>query len=177
MIGEIMQAVIDECKKFYEGKGGTFILKTDYDSTQLTNYTMPLCLFDVVEAPDSYQFIGGATNMGWLFAMNSYNYSPNPTAEDDGGYSSSLLNVVDDIRRHFSIGIWLTAGMTAIAENYANSMMLSGVMPGDALDRDGLIKGFKVMFDTASIDTDTASVKPSTEVLETVTQICYPPTS
>jgi len=175
MIGEIMQAVIDECKALFDGKGGTFILKTDYDSTELTNYTMPLCLLDVVDADDRYRVIGGGTDMGWILALNSYNYSPNPTAEDDGGYSSMLLNVVDEVRRHFSKGIWLTPGMTTMAEVYATSMMLSAVMAGDALDRDGLVKGFKILFDTASVDTETSNVKMSTSVLESVEQICYPP--
>ena len=176
MIGEILQAVMNECKAFYSDKGGTFILKTDYEPSNLPSYTMPLCLLDLLEAPESGQCIGGLTKMDWLFALNSYNYQPNPTNDEDGGYSANLLNVVDEIRRHFTKGRFLTQGMTDILNNYGFRCTLSGLMPGDALDQDGLVMGYKVVFDSVSFDVETESVIDSTEPLEHVEQIDYPPT-
>lgn len=176
MIGQILQAVMNECSAFYADKGGTFILKTDYRVSDLPSYTMPLCLFDLIEAEESGQFVGGVTKMDWVFGMNSYNHEPNPLNEPDNGYSSGLLNVVDEIRVHFSKGIWLTQGMVDILTNYGFRFTLSGVMQADALDESGLVMGYKIVFDSMSIDLATDPINESTAPLEHVVQIDYPPT-
>lgn len=175
MIGEILQAVMNECTEFYKDKGGSFILKTDFANKNLPTYSMPLCLCDLIDAEESGQFIGGVTRMDWRFGINSYNYQPNTTNEDDGGYSTSLLNVIDDIRQHFSKGIFLTQGMADILENYGFRFTLSGIMTADALDEDGLVMGYKIIFDSISIDTNTNPLATSTNPLEFVVQVGNPP--
>lgn len=175
MIGEILQAVIDECTEFYKDKGGSFILRTDFQATNLPSYSMPLCLFDLIDAEESGQFIGGVTRMDWRFGINSYNLQPNTTNEPDGGYSTGLLNVIDDIRCHFSKGIFLTQGMADILENYGFRFTLSGIMTADALDEAGLVMGYKIIFDSISIDTNTDPIEQSTQVLEHVVQVDNPP--
>lgn len=176
MIGEILQAVMDECKEFLKDQGGTFILKTDYRTSKLASYAMPLFLFDLVSAPDSDQWLGGATNMGWLFGMNGYNYEPNAHNEDDGGYSSNLINFVDDLRTHFSKTQFLTQGMADILTKYCFKFTLSGIVPADALPiEDGLVMGYRIVFDSISIDNSTNGVQYSAETLQHVVQLCYPP--
>lgn len=176
MIGEIIQAIINECKSLNEGKKGTFMLKTDFNVSELASYEMPLLIFELVDAPESGQFLGGGSFLNWIFALNSYNYQPNASAEDDGGYSSALLNVVDDVRRYFSKANWATDEMKAAVINYGLKLTLSGIAPADALPKeDGLVLGYKIVFDSMAIDIETNSIVDSTSVLEIVEQIDYPP--
>ena len=177
MIGAILNAVIVECRELLKDSGGTVILKTDYRATKLTTYSMPLLLLDLVEAPDSGQYPGGVTRVEWMFALNSYNYEPDSYTDDTSGYSTSLLDVIDTIRQHFSLGIWLTQGMTDILNNYCFKFTLSGIVPADALDQDGLIMGYRIVFDSIAIDTDTSFVQMSESDLEHVVQQGYPPTT
>jgi hypothetical protein len=177
MIGEILNAVILECRELLKDTGGTVILKTDYRGTSDTSYTMPLLLLDLLEAPDSAQLPGGVTRKDWIFALNAYNYEPNSYTDDTSGYSEKLLNIIDTIRQHFSLGTWLTQGMTDINTNYGFKFTLSGVVPADALDQDGLIMGYRIMFDSIAFDTDTSFVQMSESDLEHVTQQGYPPTT
>jgi hypothetical protein len=168
MINEILQAVIDECNALFLNTGGTVIFKTDFKSDSLVTYTMPLLIVDVVDAPDSGQQIGGLTRVDWMFAMNSYNYMPNSQIIDDKGYSTSLLKPIDTIRQHFSNGVWLTSGMTDILNNYGFKFALSGITGADALEQDGIILGYKIMFDSLAFDSDTLDTIDSTEELETI---------
>ena len=168
MIGRILQAVIDECKALPIDGVGTIILKTDYRSSNLESYAMPLLLLDLMEAPESGQYIGALTRMDYIFALNSYNYEPNSGCDPDGGYSTSLLNIIDTIRRHFSYGVWITSEMTDILNSYGFRFTLGGLTPADPLEADGLIMGYKVVFDSISFDVETNDVAPSTAVLEDV---------
>jgi len=172
MTGEILQAVIDECKALLKDGVGTIILKTDYRSNQLETYTMPLLLLDMQEAPDSGQYIGGMSHLDWSWAMNSYNYEPGSYVDADQGYATSLLNIIDTIRRHFSFGVWLTLGMTAITNTYGFRITtLGGLVPADQLEGDGLIMGYKIMFESLGFDIETENVAPSTAPLEHVEQV------
>jgi hypothetical protein len=175
MIGAILDAVLKECRELFKDTGGTVILKTDYKSTNLINYSMPLLLLDLVDGADTGQYHGGTTRTDWMFAFNSYNYEPDSYTDDTSGYSTGLLDVIDQIRQHFSIGIWLTQGMTDILNNYCFKYTLSGIVPADALDQDGLVMGYRIVFDSIAIDNSTNSVQMSESVLEHVHQMGYPP--
>ena len=159
MINEILQAVIDECNAFQPSS--TIIFKTDFKNDNLPTYSMPLILIDLVDAPDSGQSIGGATIMEWLFSLNSYNYMPNAENSIDNGYSTDLIKVVDDIRRYFTVGVWQTAEMTNIENNYGFKFSLSGIMAADQIDADGLVLGYKINFISISIDMDTFDMPQS----------------
>lgn len=175
MIGAILNAVILECRELLKNTGGTVILKTNYKSTDLISYGMPLLLVDLVEAGDTGQYVGGATHADWMFAFNSYNYEPDSYTDDTSGYSANLLNVIDTIRQHFSKGIWLTQGMTDILNNYCFKYTLSGIMPADALDQDGLVMGYRIVFDSIAIDNSTNSVQMSESALEHIAQFGFQP--
>lgn len=168
MIGEILQAVIDESKKLFENTGATVIFKTDYKSENLMTYSMPLLILDVGDAPDSGQQIGGLSRLDWQFALNTYNYMPNSQGTADNSFSTGLLEVIDTVRRHFTNGIWITQGMTDIETNYGFVFSLSGIHGADMLDGDGLVLGYRILFDSLAYDLVTSDVLPSTEVLETV---------
>lgn len=171
MIGEIIDAVIKEARALFIDNGGTVILKTNYKASNLPSYTMPFLLVDLVDGADSGQYAGGVTHADWMFAFNSYNYEPNSYIDDESGYSSGLLNVIDSIRQHFSVGIWLTAGMTSIVNNYCFKFTLSGITSAEAIDENGLVMGYKIVFDSIAIDNKTNYVDASKNVLEKYVQI------
>ena len=171
MIGEILQAIIDECKALLTDTGGTVIFKTDYKSDEITSYTMPLLILDMLDAPDTGQQIGGLTRCDWMFALNSYNYMPNSEVSEDAGFSTNLLTIIDTIRVHFTVGNqlgWLTEGMTTIENNYGFRFSLSGIQKADALDQDGLVLGYRIVFDSLSFDPGTTDLIPSTSEVMTV---------
>jgi hypothetical protein len=177
MIDEILDAVLNECKALLTDTGGTVLFKTNYKPANLPNYTMPLILCDLYESEDAKQLLGGASLLDWMFALNSYNYEPDAYVSEETGYSTSLTKVIDDVRRHFSKGDWLTTDMTGIVEKYGFKFTLSGILPADALDQDGLVFGKRIVFDSVSIDTDTSFVQPSNDPLEKVEQVGWPPNS
>jgi len=166
MINKILQAVITECQAAQPE--ATILFRTDFKLDNVPTYSMPLLLVDLVDAPDSGQAIGGVTIMEWIFALNSYNYMPNPEASPDGGYSSDLLEPIDCIRRHFTKSTWLTDGMREIESDYGFTFSLSGIHAADMIDSDGLAIGYKIMFSSVSIDMDTFNLGSSQSVLAVV---------
>jgi hypothetical protein len=170
MVGEILNAILNECQQFYKDTGGTVILKTDFKSTNLATYRMPLLMLEIPDAVETGMFPGGLTRAEWLIVLNAYNYQPNATLDDLNGYTTGLLNVVDDARRHFSNEIWLAQGMTDAFNNYGMRFTLSGIMPADALDQDGLVMGYKIVFDTIAFDTQTDTIQDSTSPLTILQQ-------
>lgn len=153
MIGEILQAVIDECKSL--NTEGTNLLKTDYKMDKLLTYSMPLCLIDLLSAPESEQMIGGATKMDWDFAIKVYHYEPNAYLGEDGGYSTSLLNILDTFRQHFSMKIWNCDSMAYVVENYGIKFTFLGINNAEPIDPDGLKMGYAIGFGTVAFDLET----------------------
>lgn len=177
MIGDILNAVIAECKALFIDTGGTVLLKTDYKASALPSYDMPLILIDLADAPDTFQYPGGASRVDWSFLLNTYEYVPNPT-DDDGGYSVDLLLVIDTVRRHFAIGVWKNTASPTITDmlnRYCFKFTLGSTEPADHIEQDGMKMGYKLTFDSCAIDNDTNSIAPSTGPLETVTQVGNPP--
>lgn len=178
MTGEILEAILNEIKAMIGGKGGTLLLKTNYKPKDLPSYTMPLYLIHLVAAPESYEYPGGLTKMEWQWALNSYNYEPNEAVDDDNGYSTGLLDVIDDVRRHFSnYAAFLTPGMATILDKYGFRFTFMGITEADVIDESGLEMGFRIAYDCVSFDSDTVATIPSDEVLEVVHQINNPPFS
>lgn len=181
MIGEILEAVRQECLEFLKqnadpaGGVGTVIVETDFRQADLQSYSMPLILLDMVDGHETSQYPGGVTRVDWMFGFNSYHYMPDSTVDDDSGYSPELLDIIDKIRQHFStglaLGIWLTQGMTGIYENYDFQFTLLGVARAKALNADGLKMGWRLGFDSMAIDSSTSSVVPSTAALTYVQQL------
>ena len=175
MINDILNAVMQECRAFLTDKGGSVILKTDYKASNLPTYTMPLILTDLLDASEAFQYPGGRTQLSWMFALNSYANMLDATIDDNSGNSINLLQVIDDIRRHFSIGNWITEGMGNVLNNYCFKFTLSSISPADALNEDGLVMGYKIIFDSVALDTVTDVVQDSVSVVEVVEQVGNPP--
>ena len=161
---------------------GTVIFETNYKSEKLQTYTMPLLILALEDEIDSGPFLGGATKMDGSFSMNSYNYDPNSYGDDDSGQSEELSGIIDIIRQHFSVRQWIIPSrgldttipmsMDDIQENYGFKFTLSGVHRARKLDQDGLIIGYRIIFDFIAIDDTTDSVVSSSpEVLESVSQV------
>lgn len=177
MTGDILNAVIAECKALFTDTGGTVLLKTDYKASALPGYTMPLILIDLADAPDTYQYPGGASRVDWSFFLNTYEYVPNPT-DDDGGYSVDLLLIIDIVRRHFAKGVWLNTAspnLTDMLNRYCFKFTLGSTEPADHIEQDGMKMGYKLTFESVGIDNDTNNVVDSTSTLTTVTQVGNPP--
>ena len=171
MIGEILNAVIQEAKLLFEGQGGTVLIKTDYKNSSLPSYSMPLLIVDLLDANELTHYINGVTRADWNFAFNSYNYMPDLYNDDNSEYSKNLLNVIDDVRRHFQTGDWKSPLMVAVLENYGFKFTIMGINPADALEDQGLVMGYKIVFDSVAIDNQTNTILNSTQVLEKVTQL------
>lgn len=177
MIGEIIDAVIKEIQALFDDTNSTVALKTGFNTDNLVAYKMPLLLLDIPDGTETGMYHGGVTHADWLFALNSYSYEPDAYGDDLSGFSTSLLNITDEIRRHFSFEVWKTQAMYDIRNNYGFRYTLSGLLPADALvGPQGLIMGYKIVFDSIAIDMTTAAVQPSESVLEHVHQLGYPPT-
>ena len=179
MIADILNAVTQECKQFLSASGGTIILKTDYSPKKIEGYTMPLLIIEMLPASEAYQYSGGVSRVDWMFKLNSYNYMPDGMIDDDSGYSRDLLQVIDDIRVHFSVGNWvnttITPTMSDVLSDYCFKFTLSNVQNADPLDGEGLNMGYGIVFDSCGVDVSTGSVQPSTQPLDAVNQINNPP--
>jgi hypothetical protein len=172
MTGEILQGIIDECKALFEDTGGTVLFHTQFKPDKLPNYTMPLFIIHVNEAPDSGQMIGGVTRLDWQLAFKTYNYEPNAEVEEDSGYSTSLMDISDTVRQHFSQSNVLTESFLALSSDYNFLMEFAGITEADPIVNNEMItKGYNVNFNCAGIDTDTGLIEMSLEELEEVYQV------
>lgn len=180
MIADVTNAILQECKALFASSGypdGTVILKTDFKSDNISSYNMPLLLVDFIEA-ESYQYPGGMTREDWLIGLNAYNYMSDPNGDDVTGHTRSGLEVIDQVRQHFSIGKWLSEvspTITDLLNNYCFKFTLSGIAAADAIDKDGLCMGYRVVFDTVGLDDIASSIQTSLVPLDTVTQVDNPP--
>lgn len=191
MIGDIMKAVLNEAKAFlqtstFQGNpfAGTVILETNYKSDKLLSYAMPLLLIDMMDAPEESQYPGGVTRVDWVFGFNSYNLEPDGYVDDDSTFSADLLDIVDAIRQHFSLRFWtvpsrgmdttIPMAMDDICAAYGFKFTLSGLTRANKLEQDGLIMGWRIMFDSIAIDDSTDWTMPAGP-LTTVNQVGYPP--
>lgn len=181
MTDEIIDAVFKEAMAFIASiqddtlGRGQVVKKTNFKSAELATYGMPLLLLGMIDGEETSQYIGGNTHADWRFDFNSYHYAPdmymdNQAPEGTVSYPASLLLIIDKIRRHFSLGIWLTADMPAIEDKYQFCFTLSGLHRADALEADGLTMGWKIIFDSISLDEDTGFTETSTETLAHATQ-------
>lgn len=180
MKGEILHAILFECKKLLEGSGADIILKTNFKSiVKGGTYSGNFILLDMQDGLDSLQFPGGLTRMDYKFSFNSYNYEPNTYVDDGSGYSEDLLNFIDMIRQHFSNGLdnnaWLTQEMTDIFNDYGFEFTFGGIGVAEAIETDGLMMGDSIIMESTALDAATLSIVPSASPLQTVKQVDNPP--
>lgn len=174
MIGEILNAVLLECRALLEGTGAEVILKTNLKQMTKENYSGNFILLDVQDAPESLQYPGGLTRMDWKFGFNSYNFEPDAYVDDQTGYATSLLNFIDMIRQHFTNGLdnaaWLTQGMTDIFNLFGFQYTFGGVTVAEAVEADGFIMGYKIDMESTALDQGTLAIVDSSSPLQNVVQ-------
>lgn len=174
MTGEILKAVAEEAKALFQqsdtsGAPGTVILETDFNKAKMDNYSMPLLLLDMIDAPEMSQYPGGLKRADWRFGMNTYNYQPDPYLDDETNYSANLQNIIDAVTDHFAARIWLRTArdvnnpddpltMADIEDQYGFRFTLSGLQRATNLNMDGLILGWRVTFDSVAVDDSTKNL-------------------
>jgi|GEM_PF-2401905 len=232
MTGPILDAVENEIQAVLEGTGAMLMLKTNFKPGKMPDNSGNFVLLGFDEADDTFQYPGGLTRADWHWSLNSYNYEPDAYHDDTTGYSTNLLNFIDLIRRHFSLGAlgdgvvtaagqlrpgliykvafgtvlynnisysvnqyftaidtvltfttstggyvigtsWLTQGMVTIFNNYGFQFTLSGILNADPVDQDGVIMGFKIVFESTALDNKT--LYSGEAPLISVTQVDNPP--
>lgn len=186
VLGPILRAVLNEALALATTDGGQFtgtvILQTDYKSEKLLTYTMPLIIIALEDGLDMMQWLGGATKLDFAFGMNTYNFDPNSYQDDQTGDSEELITPLDIVRQHFSIRQWIVPSrglrtdipmaMADIEAKYGFRFTLEGMHRAKKLDQDGLVLGYRLIFDSIGIDDSTDSVVSSDPVvLEQVNQV------
>lgn len=104
MIGEILNSILLECKALLSGTGAQTLLKTQFKPSKLPDTNGNFVLLSLDDAPDTVMYPGGLTRCDWKWSFNSYNWEPDAYVDDESGFSTSLLNFIDRIRQHFSLG-------------------------------------------------------------------------
>jgi hypothetical protein len=171
-IGEILFAVLKECKALLSGSGAEIILKTNLKKLDREAYSGNFILIDWTDAVDSLQYPNGLTRMDWKIGFNAYNIQPDAYVDDPTDYSTALLNFIDQVRQHFESGLvndwWLTQGMTDIWNQYGFQFTFGGVGVAEAVELNGLLMGWRIEMETTALDSVTRSIVESTGVLEHV---------
>lgn len=179
MIGEISDAVLQECKALQSGTGASVMLKTNLAAMKKESYSGNFILLDIQDAQPSEQYPNGLTRMDWKLSFNTYQFEGDAMVDDNSGYATGLLNYIDGIREHFSSGLvnnlWLTAAMTTVWETWGFQFTFGGITVADALEESGFLMGWKIDMESTALDPNTLSIVPSANPLENVTQIGNPP--
>ncbi len=104
MIGEILDSVLKECQALLSSTGATVILKTNFLPKRTPDNNGNFILLALDAAPDTIMYPGGLTRCDWKWDFGSYNWEPDAYGDDQSGFSTDLLNFIDRIRQHFSLG-------------------------------------------------------------------------
>jgi hypothetical protein len=104
MLGEIINSILLETKALLSGSGATVMMKTNFKPARLPDNNGNFVLLDLEAAPDTVMYPGGLTRCDWKWDFGSYNWEPDAYGDDQSGFSTDLLNFIDRIRQHFSLG-------------------------------------------------------------------------
>jgi hypothetical protein len=149
--GDIIHAVLEEIKYFLNGQG-TYILDTQIKED--IEYEFPLIIFEFGDGGDSARLPGnGITRIDYDIALRIYNFEPNAYSDEDGGYSSSLLNIIDNVRVFFCNENWQTNEMKALTDKYGFRMEFQGLNKAEPISaNDNLVMGYRLLFATIAFD-------------------------
>jgi hypothetical protein len=149
--GDITHALLEEIKYFLNGQG-TFILDTQIKDDM--EYSFPLVILELGDAGESSRLPGnGISRIDYDVAFRVYNYEPNAYSDDDGGYSSSLLDIIDKTRDFFCNEIWQTNEMKALTDKYGFRMEFQGMNKAEPMPaNDTMVMGYRLNFSTIGFD-------------------------
>lgn len=159
-LADVQHSIQLECIALVEKFTGQFVLMTDYSDTSEITYSFPLLMLEVQDAPDSFEFLGGATSMSWDFRMGVYGYNANSYGDNPTGDAELNLNPVDIVRTHFSLREWITQEMKDIEERYSFKMTYAGTHRARALkNANGLAQGFAHYWQSEAVDDGTDKIE------------------
>ena len=96
------------------------------------------------------------TRIDWNFGIRIYSYEPNAYNSDDGGYSASLLSIVDNLRDYMEVEKWTTAEMAALQTTYAMRITFTGIDRAENLIiTEKICMGYRLSFESIAIDLNT----------------------
>jgi len=154
----IISALMSELKYLFLDRNGTVILETHLKND--ISYNMPLVILKISNASNSARLLGnGLTRFEPDIIFRIHNYEPNVYNEDDGGYSVTLVDIIDIVRVHFENEVWKTQEMVDLTTNFGFRMTFDGGPDEDEPIESGqkLTMGFRINFSTISLDSETAS--------------------
>lgn len=164
MLDLIVNAVFTEIQDYLAtlpDGGGQAMFMADFLNGKQATTIMPLVLLQMTPGEESGMYGGGLTKMYYTLAYHSYNYFPDAYGDElASGYSTSLLRVIDQIRRHLGIEQWLTPGMAEIKSAYDFTFTLGGIGEAMPLQKDGLMIGHAINMKCVSFDPATLQWRP-----------------
>jgi hypothetical protein len=152
ILGDIVHAIQTELKYLFLDREGSVIIDTDLKDD--IAYNMPLCIIEIGDGAESARLPGnGISRLDFDFALRVYNYEPNAYNEDDGGYATSLLDIVDIVRNYFENEAWQTQEMVDLTSKYGFRLTFTGLNKAESLQSDDkIIMGYRIMFSTIAFD-------------------------
>jgi hypothetical protein len=158
ILSDIIHAITEELKYFFIDKAGTVILDTQLadDAT----YDFPLCIIETDDDSESARLPGnGLTRIDLNFTFRVYNYEPNAYNDDDGGYSTTLLDIIDQVRQYFENETWYTQEMVDLTTNYGFRLTFGGSTKAEPItNQEGKIAlGRRITFMSIAYDQETRS--------------------
>ena len=169
MIDDISQAFLEELQTYVNADttgmyaDATVMIDTDFNINNLPTYILPLIILEIDESPQSRQLIGGASQMEWNINIVVYAFEPDPYGA--GTYGTELLNIVDDLRHHFT-GVFLSPKMDALVTNYMFNNTFTGVVKAQEIEKNNkIVIGRKIQFESVGLDLKTLTTIDSTSDL------------
>jgi len=171
ILSDIIYGLTQELRSLFNSFGAIGIIILDTEIKDDETYDLPLCIIEINDAPDSVRLPGnGLTQIDFDFTLRIYAYEPNAYIEQDGGYSASLLEIVDKIRNYFELECWQTPEMQMLLSKYGFRLTFSGITKAEPLSQnEKLIMGYRIGFNTIAFDQGTNSSFDENVTVGTVT--------
>jgi len=157
ILGDIVHAIVEECKYLFLDMNATVILDTQLDSEKV--YDMPLCIIEIGDDSESGRLPGnGITRFDLNFSLSVYNYEPNAYNDSDNGYATSLLDITDTVRNYFENEKWTTQEMVNLTSSYGFRLTFQGSNKAqDLVNDDNIVMGRTINFNSIAFDQNTNS--------------------
>jgi hypothetical protein len=162
MTGIVIAGILKELEKLFENTGTSVLFDTQFDEVDMPVHTLPCAVLQLSDSPDSEQSIGGATQYQWDWIITVYELITNAEYSPDQGYSTSLIDIIDTVRKHFAKKIWLSQEFIDLATLYSFNMNLNGLTKGQRMKSgNGTIMSFNIHYNSTAIDADTSHTQLS----------------
>ena len=147
---DLVQALTKELK--YQSGMASVVLNTELREDFTAN--LPLCIIEIDGAPESAVLPGNSvTRLDWEFALRVYAFEPNAYVSDDSGTSASLLQIIDDIRVHFSNEVFSVQEMIDLRTNYGFRLTFNGITKSEDMNtNEGICMGYRIGFSSIAFD-------------------------